>query len=53
MPQNINLDEDLTIFDNISIHGQLHGLTAAEARKNTLHWAKLLGLTQFLKTIPL
>ena len=39
MPQNINLDDDLTIFDNISIHGQLHGLTSSEARKNTLHWA--------------
>ena len=52
MPQNINLDEDLTIFDNISIHGQLHGLTSAEAKKNTLHWAELLGLTQFLKQSP-
>ena len=47
MPQNINLDDDLTIFDNISIHGQLHGLTSAEAKKNTLHWAELLGFTQF------
>ena len=52
MPQNINLDDDLTIFDNISIHGQLHGLTSAEARKNTLHWAELLGFTQFLKQSP-
>ena len=25
MPQTINLDEDLTIFENISIHGQIHG----------------------------
>ena len=52
MPQNINLDDDLTIFDNISIYGQLHGLTSAEARKNTLHWAELLGFTQFLKQSP-
>ena len=52
MPQNINLDDDLTIFDNISIHGQLHGLTSDEAKKNTLHWAELLGFTQFLKQSP-
>ena len=31
MPQNINLDDDLTIFENIAIYGQLHGLTYAEA----------------------
>ena len=52
MPQNINLDDDLTIFDNIYIHGQLHGLPAAEAKKNTLHWAELLGFTQYLKQSP-
>ena len=52
MPQNINLDEDLTIFDNIFIHGQLHGLTSAEAKKNTLHWEGLLGFTQCLKQSP-
>ena len=49
MPQIINLDEDLTIFDNISIHGQLHGLSSKEAQENTLHWAELLGFTQYLK----
>jgi ABC-type multidrug transport system ATPase subunit len=52
MPQNINLDDDLNIFDNISIHGQLHGLTSAEAMKSTLHWADLLGFTKYLKQSP-
>ena len=37
MPQTVNLDDDLTVFDNISIHGQLHGLSSIEAKKNTLH----------------
>ena len=52
MPQNINLDDDLTIFENILIHGQLHGLTYAEAKKNTLHWADLLDFSQFLNESP-
>jgi ABC-2 type transport system ATP-binding protein len=52
MPQTINLDEDLTIFDNILIHGQLHGLTNAEANKNTLHWAELLNFSEFLNQYP-
>ena len=52
MPQTVNLDEDLTIFDNISIHGQLHGLTHAEAKKNTLHWADLLNFSESLNQYP-
>ena len=52
MPQTVNLDEDLTIFDNISIHGQLHGLTHIEAKKNTLHWADLLDISESLNQYP-
>ena len=52
MPQTVNLDEDLTIFDNISIHGQLQGLTHAEANKNTLHWADLLNFSELLNQYP-
>jgi ABC-type multidrug transport system ATPase subunit len=48
MPQIVNLDEDLNVFDNIAIYGQLHGLSDAEANKNTLHWIELLGFAQFL-----
>ena len=52
MPQTVNLDEDLTIFDNISIHGQLHGLTHIEAKKNTLHWADLINFSESLNQYP-
>ena len=52
MPQTVNLDEDLTIFDNISIHGQLHGLTHVEAKKNTLQWADLLNFSESLNQYP-
>ena len=37
MPQTINLDDELTVMENLSIYGQLHGLTSAQAIKNTLH----------------
>ena len=39
MPQIINLDDELTVMENISIHGQLHGLSSAEARKSRNRWA--------------
>ena len=48
MPQTVNLDEDLNVFNNISIHGQLHGFSASEAKKKTLYWADLLGFAPFL-----
>ena len=48
MPQIVNLDDDLNVFDNIAIYGQLHGLSDSEANKNTLHWIELLGFAQFL-----
>ena len=52
MPQTINLDDELTVMENISIYGQLHGLTSAQATNNTLHWAEILGFTQLLKKYP-
>jgi ABC-2 type transport system ATP-binding protein len=52
MPQTVNLDENLTILDNISIQGQLHGLTHSEAKKNTSHWAELLNFSEFLNQYP-
>ncbi len=48
MPQVINLDTDLNVFDNISIYTQLYGKTKNEARRNILHWSELLGLNTFL-----
>ena len=52
MPQIINLDDELTVLENISIHGQLHGLSSGDARKSTLEWAKLLELTSYLHQYP-
>jgi len=52
MPQTINLDDELTVMENLSIYGQLHGLNSVQATNNTLHWADILGFTQFLKQYP-
>lgn len=52
MPQTINLDDELTVIDNLSIYGQLHGLTSSRAIDNSLHWADILGFTQFLNYYP-
>ena len=52
MPQTINLDDELTVMENLSIYGQLHGLTSSQANNSTLHWAEILGFTQFLNKYP-
>ena len=48
MPQTINLDTDLNVFENIYIYGKLHGLSSTTSKKNTLHWAELLDLVPYL-----
>ena len=52
MPQTINLDDELTVMENLSISGQLHGLTSTQSKKNTLHWADILGFIKFLNQYP-
>jgi ABC-type multidrug transport system ATPase subunit len=52
MPQTINLDDELTVMDNLSIYGQLHGLTSPRAIDNSKYWADILGFTQFLNYYP-
>jgi len=52
MPQTINLDDELNILENLSIYGELHGLTSDQALNRTLHWADILDFTQYLKQYP-
>tara|TARA_B100001029_G_scaffold177181_1_gene181389 strand:+ start:155 stop:1081 length:927 start_codon:yes stop_codon:yes gene_type:complete len=48
MPQVTNLNYELSIFDNIILYGQLHGLSYKEAKNNTLNWIEILKLDSFL-----
>ena len=52
MSQAINLDDELTIMENLSIYGQLHGLTSAQAINNIRHWADILEFTHLLQQYP-
>ena len=52
MPQTINLDNELTVMENLSIYGQLHGLTSSQANDNSRHWADLLDLNKYLNQYP-
>jgi len=52
MPQTINLDDELTVMENLSIYGQLYGLTSSQAIDNSRHWADILGFMQSLNQYP-
>ena len=52
MPQNINLDVELTVMENLSIYAELHGLTSKEAKNNTFHWAEILEFDHLLNQYP-
>ena len=52
MPQTINLDDELTVLENLVIYAQLHGLSAAESKNNALHWAEVLDFKSILKKPP-
>jgi ABC-type multidrug transport system ATPase subunit len=52
MPQTINLDDELTIMENLSIYGQLQGLTSDQAVNNIRHWAEILEFTHLLQHYP-
>ena len=52
MSQNNTLDDELTVIENLTIYGQLHGLTNTQASKNALHWATILEFTDLLNQYP-
>ena len=52
MPQDINLDDELTVMENLSIYGQLQGLSSVQAANNIRHWADILDFTHFLQQYP-
>ncbi len=52
MPQKIDLDEELTIYENLEIFGRLHGVSKNKINKVIKDWAERLSFTQFLNTHP-
>jgi len=52
MPQAIDLDDELTIMENLSIYGQLQGLSSNQAVNNIRHWADILEFPHLLQKYP-
>ena len=52
MPQIIDLDDELNIFENLYIHAQLHGLDKKNALDNISHWAEILDISESLSLMP-
>ena len=52
MPQTIDLDDELTVLENLEIFGQLHGLSAHDAHTNGLDWAERLNFGNNLQRMP-
>lgn len=52
MPQTIDLDDELTVIENLQIFGQLHGLSARKANKSALDWAERLNFGDNLQRHP-
>jgi len=52
MPQTIDLDDELTVLENLEIFGRLHGLSAREANTNSVDWAERLNFKNNLNRMP-
>ena len=52
MPQLIDLDDELTVLENLQIFGQLHGLSYERSNIYSLNWAKQLNLSKVLNQMP-
>ena len=49
MSQNIDLDEDLTVIENLIISGRLHGLDTKVAKNNSNHFLDILDIIHLAK----
>jgi len=49
MPQKSDFDQDLNIFENLSIYGQLYGMSSDDARKRIEYLAHKLNFSNYLK----
>tara|TARA_B100000945_G_scaffold314695_1_gene312659 strand:- start:763 stop:1689 length:927 start_codon:yes stop_codon:yes gene_type:complete len=52
MPQVVNLDDEVTVKENLIIYGKLHGLKNNRIIKNIKHWSEVLGFSEYLNYLP-
>ena len=53
MPQNIDLDNDLSVIENLIISGRLHGLDPKIAKNNSIYYLQALDIIHLAKLSPL
>lgn len=52
MPQTIDLDDELTVLENLEIFGRLHKMSTADAHNSALNWAEQLNFENNLQRMP-
>ena len=52
MPQTIDLDEDLSVIENLIISGRLHGLDSQTAKSNSIHYLETLEMLELANKNP-
>ena len=52
MPQNIDLNQNLTLFENISIYGQLYGFESKIVKENAYNICSNLKIGKYLNSFP-
>ena len=52
MPQDIDLDDTINVYENLEIYGRLHGLSVKEVYDNIYNWAEKLSFLDLLDKLP-
>ena len=52
MSQTIDLDEDLSVIENLIISGRLHGLNSKLAKNNSIHYLEILDMIELANKNP-
>ena len=52
MSQTIDLDEDLSVIENLIISGRLHGLNSKLAKNNSIHYLEILDMIGLMNKNP-
>ena len=52
MGQEIDLDNSITVKENLVVFARLHGMILKEAMLNIAHWADVLGFSHLLNCLP-
>ena len=52
LPQISNLDEELNIFENLTVYAQLHGLSSQMAKQKAILWSEKLHFKSVLMEMP-